>query len=263
MASAAGSSAPRAGGSRGGRGLLRRAGRRAVRDPRRGDPPVDRRPWAGPPGSCLERRACRRGPAASARSVSLANDDLRGTPRSACRRRDRQHLAQRDAVRGAHRSLDRRRSARRRDDRASRRHGSATPPLERRRTPGAGTDARLREIGPTVFPLWDARSLGAAEQRDTPNDLLVPVVPTGARAVTWTVEVRCAGDRHVGWTCFASIRDGDRTVSEHEIRLAPADLARFAPAATDPTDLVERSLEFLLEREPPTSILRTFDLTVI
>ena len=31
----------------------------------------------------------------------------------------------------------------------------------------------------------------------------------------------------------------------------------------DPTELVERSMAFLLEREPPTSILRTFDLTVI
>jgi hypothetical protein len=81
--------------------------------------------------------------------------------------------------------------------------------------------------------------------------------------VRWTVEVQCSGDRRVGWTCFAAIRDGDRIVSEHEIRLAPGDLAHLAPAATDPTDLVERSLAFLLEREPPTSILRTFDLDVI
>ena len=81
--------------------------------------------------------------------------------------------------------------------------------------------------------------------------------------MTWTVEVRCSGDRRVGWTCFAGIREGDRIVSEHEIRLAGEDLVRLAPSATDPTDLVERSVSFLLEREPPTSILRTFDLTVI
>jgi hypothetical protein len=81
--------------------------------------------------------------------------------------------------------------------------------------------------------------------------------------VRWTVDVRCSGDRRVGWTCFAGIREGDRIVSEHEIRLAPDDLARLAPWATDPTHLVERSLAFLLEREPPASILRTFDLMVI
>ena len=91
----------------------------------------------------------------------------------------------------------------------------------------------------------------------------MPELPTRFRAVNWTVEVRCSGDRRVGWTCFAGIREGDRIVSEHEIRLAAGDLARLAPSATDPTDLVERSLSFLLEREPPASILRTFDLTVI
>jgi hypothetical protein len=81
--------------------------------------------------------------------------------------------------------------------------------------------------------------------------------------VRWAVEVQCAGDRRVGWTCFAAIREDGRIVSEHEIRVVPGDLARLAPSATDPTDLVERSVAFLLEREPPTSILRTFGLTVI
>ncbi len=81
--------------------------------------------------------------------------------------------------------------------------------------------------------------------------------------MTWSVEVACTGDGRVGWTCFAAIREAGRTVSEHEIRVAPGDLARLAPSASDPTALVERSLAFLLEREPPTSILRTFDLTVI
>jgi hypothetical protein len=81
--------------------------------------------------------------------------------------------------------------------------------------------------------------------------------------VRWGVEVQCAGDRRVGWTCFAAIREAGRVVSEHEIRVAPGDLARLAPSATDPIDLVERSFAFLLEREPPTSILRTFDLMVI
>jgi hypothetical protein len=71
------------------------------------------------------------------------------------------------------------------------------------------------------------------------------------------------GDGRVGWTCFAVIHEEGRVVSEHEIRAAPGDLAQLAPSATDPTDLVERSVAFLLEREPPASILRAFDLMVI
>jgi len=41
------------------------------------------------------------------------------------------------------------------------------------------------------------------------------------------------------------------------------DLARLAPAATEPDDLVRRSFDFLLAREPKESILRSFDLTAI
>ena len=46
-------------------------------------------------------------------------------------------------------------------------------------------------------------------------------------------------------------------------RVAAADLARLDPGAASPEDLVRRSFDFLLEREPPGSILREFDLTVI
>ncbi len=79
----------------------------------------------------------------------------------------------------------------------------------------------------------------------------------------WSVEVQCSGDARVAWTCFATVLDEGRRVSEHEVRVTPEDLARLAPAAVDPTDLVERSFAFLLEREPPSSILRAFDLSVI
>ena len=78
-----------------------------------------------------------------------------------------------------------------------------------------------------------------------------------------TVDVACSGDARTGWTCFVEILDGDRHRSEHEVRVAPGDLARLAPGAADATDLVERSFAFLLERESPGSILRSFDLTVI
>jgi hypothetical protein len=81
--------------------------------------------------------------------------------------------------------------------------------------------------------------------------------------MSWAVEVQCSGDASRGWTCFAAVRSGDTLVSEHEIRVTPGDLARLAPDAGDPAALVERSMAFLLDREAPGSILRTFELTVI
>jgi hypothetical protein len=65
-----------------------------------------------------------------------------------------------------------------------------------------------------------------------------------------------------GWTCCVTLSD-DRGRSEHRVRVRSADLARYAPGATSPDDLVRRSLEFLLEREPRQSILHDFDLPVI
>ncbi len=64
------------------------------------------------------------------------------------------------------------------------------------------------------------------------------------------------------WTCAVTVRDA-RSGSEHEVRVTESDLARHAPGANDPTDLVGRSFAFLLEREPKESILRSFDLPVI
>ena len=77
---------------------------------------------------------------------------------------------------------------------------------------------------------------------------------------TSKVEVTAAvvGD---GWDCPVTVRDGGET--HHVVRVSRADLARLAPGASDPVDLVEASFSFLLEREPKESILRDFDLTVI
>ena len=75
-----------------------------------------------------------------------------------------------------------------------------------------------------------------------------------------TVEVTAAvvGD---GWDCMVTVRNGSET--HHRVRVTRADLARLAPGASDPVDLVEASFAFLLEREPKESILLEFDLTVI
>ena len=65
-----------------------------------------------------------------------------------------------------------------------------------------------------------------------------------------------------GWLCRVTITD-DAGRSEHRVTVVPADLDRYAPGASDPADLVRRSFEFLLGREPRQSILAAFDLPVI
>lgn len=72
------------------------------------------------------------------------------------------------------------------------------------------------------------------------------------------IEVECLPDQDK-WRCRVRLTD-DRGTGEHVVRVARADLDRLAPGATEPRDLVRRSFEFLLEREPRTSILREFDL---
>jgi hypothetical protein len=74
------------------------------------------------------------------------------------------------------------------------------------------------------------------------------------------VEVRCerSGD---GWTCQVAVDAGSRR-TQHHVRVAGADLDRWGRGGTA-EDLVTRAFEFLLEREPPDSILRQFDLAII
>jgi hypothetical protein len=52
-------------------------------------------------------------------------------------------------------------------------------------------------------------------------------------------------------------------VSTHHVTLKPADFKRLAGGKATPEELVRRSFEFLLEREPKESILARFDLSVI
>jgi len=67
-----------------------------------------------------------------------------------------------------------------------------------------------------------------------------------------------------GWVCQVAVETrGQRT--EHTVTVSPASLDRWATGSEqkDVEDLVLRSFEFLLEREPPSAILRKFELGVI
>lgn len=65
-----------------------------------------------------------------------------------------------------------------------------------------------------------------------------------------------------GWTCSVKV-GGPVAPTRHVVLVSAADLARLAPGATDPEDLVRRSFVFLLAREPRESILARFDLPLI
>ena len=66
------------------------------------------------------------------------------------------------------------------------------------------------------------------------------------------------------WVCEVTVdHAGQRT--RHTVTVKRADLQRWGGATRrgDVESLVERSFEFLLEREPPNAILPRFDLSVI
>jgi hypothetical protein len=53
-----------------------------------------------------------------------------------------------------------------------------------------------------------------------------------------------------------------RNKTTHDVTVTPEDIERYAPGST-PERLLEASFEFLLEREPASSILSQFALPVI
>ena len=70
------------------------------------------------------------------------------------------------------------------------------------------------------------------------------------------VSVRESGDGHV-----AEVTVNDRETTTHRVRVSRAERERYG--TEDVVDLVKRSFEFMLAREPNTSILREFDLSTI
>jgi hypothetical protein len=74
------------------------------------------------------------------------------------------------------------------------------------------------------------------------------------------IAVHCDGSRSDGWACLVTLREGGLDISTHHVRVWASDLERLAPYASEPTALVKASFKFLLERESPQMINRSFDL---
>jgi hypothetical protein len=73
----------------------------------------------------------------------------------------------------------------------------------------------------------------------------------------YMIEVRhLSGDQYE-----VTVTDG--TVTIHQVTLKEADRVRLSGADISGDALIAESFRFLLEREPNTSILRKFDLSVI
>jgi hypothetical protein len=60
-----------------------------------------------------------------------------------------------------------------------------------------------------------------------------------------------------------SVTVESNTKTTHEVTVNPSYYQKLTAGRVSPEILIKKSFEFLLEREPNTSILRSFDLTVI
>ena len=94
----------------------------------------------------------------------------------------------------------------------------------------------------------------------------MPEGDTLFRTADGPLDVRCEPTPGgTGWTCRVTVgHPGDSGApTTHDVAVSAADLARLAPGADSPEDLVGRSFAFLLVREPKELILRRFDLIEI
>jgi hypothetical protein len=77
-----------------------------------------------------------------------------------------------------------------------------------------------------------------------------------------SIDVRCRADGD-GWACAVDVDAASGGPTRHTVSVSAAEFGRFDRDATDPERLVRASFDFLLERESATSILRSFELSVI
>ena len=78
------------------------------------------------------------------------------------------------------------------------------------------------------------------------------------------VRVDCRSKPGHGWACDVEVEHGGES-TRHGVTVSQAEAQRLAVSndRAGVEDLVRRSFEFLLEREPASSILASFELSVI
>ena len=65
-----------------------------------------------------------------------------------------------------------------------------------------------------------------------------------------------------GWICDVTVSE-DRSQTQHEVSVSEEEMRRYGVPSSSVVGLVSGAFSFLLEREPNTSILKEFDLSVI
>lgn len=65
-----------------------------------------------------------------------------------------------------------------------------------------------------------------------------------------------------GWKFIVELEEAGETM-EYETLLFSADWLRLTGGTSDPSELVHKAFEFLVEREPKEAILRSFNITDI
>jgi len=76
------------------------------------------------------------------------------------------------------------------------------------------------------------------------------------------IKVKQKEQTEEGWQFKVEVGDNDSETS-HLVRVSKDYFANFSNRFSSPQDLVKKSFEFLLEREPKESILKEFDISVI
>ena len=75
------------------------------------------------------------------------------------------------------------------------------------------------------------------------------------------IDVRCVTATD-GWLALVTVKDGGGE-TRHSVTFTRADFQRLASSGETPEQLIRRSFEFLLAREPKESILHSFALSDI
>jgi hypothetical protein len=75
------------------------------------------------------------------------------------------------------------------------------------------------------------------------------------------IDVSCVTAAN-GWLCQVTVAEGG-SETRHSVTLTREDFQRLTTSGGTPEGLVRRSFEFLLEREPKESIVRSFALPEI
>lgn len=76
------------------------------------------------------------------------------------------------------------------------------------------------------------------------------------------MDVMMISIKKLGENAYQVTVESDRT-TRHEVTVRPGDYHRLTGGGKPVEELIRKSFEFLLEREPNTSILDQFDLMVI